>query len=170
MAILGDSIAAASGGWPYITSQYKVWSLVNHAVNSMGILVGADNMDVQTLAAANDDADVIILALGANDNNAGDMAALQAEATENILELQASNPRARICYLNVLPCWTDGTGATEQAKDNIRAAITAACAATGITCWDSHTTPWIVVTDTSDGIHPTAAGTLKIAYQVLARL
>jgi lysophospholipase L1-like esterase len=108
--------------------------------------------------------------LGANDDNAGDMNTLQAEVEENIIELKASNPRASIYYLNILPLWTDVGGGTEQPKENIRHAIEAACTAQSITCWDTYHTPWIVVGDTSDGVHPTAGGHAKIATEVLARL
>jgi lysophospholipase L1-like esterase len=127
-------------------------------------------MDAQTVSSATDNANVIIIALGVNDNNAGDMTALQAEYAENIAELKVSNPNATIYAMNVLPVWMDGGGGTVSDKGNIRTAIAAACTAQGITCWDTFTTPWITVADTADGVHPTAAGHAKIATEVLARL
>jgi hypothetical protein len=164
VGIIGDSIPIATTGWPtyafgnYASGRTKI---LNHAVASQGIL---DNMDAQVAAAASDNADLLILALGTNDDNAGNMAALQAKVESSIDALRASNPRATLYYLNVLPRF-DGAD-----KANIRTAIAAACAAKSVTCWDPVTTPWIVQADTSDNLHPTAAGAQKIATQVLARL
>jgi lysophospholipase L1-like esterase len=125
-------------------------------------------MDAQTLASANDDADIIVIALGSNDNNDGNMETLQAEYEENIEELRTLNSRATIYAMNVLPRWTDSSGEVEVDKSNIRTAIAAACAAQGVTCWNAYT--WITAGQTSDGVHPTAEGSAAIAAQVLVRL
>jgi len=170
LGVLGDSISAATRSWASILDgQYNNAHLavMNHAVAGQTII---SNMDAQTVASASDNADIIIIALGTNDDNAGDMTALRAEYGENIAELQASNPRATIYAMNVLPRWTNNTGATPVDKSNIRGAISAECSARGITCWDTYTVPWITAADTSDGVHPTAAGHAKIAAEVLARL
>jgi lysophospholipase L1-like esterase len=98
------------------------------------------------------------------------MMALQAKVESNIATLKSSNPNAVIYYLNVLPSWTDNTGAVAVDKSNIRATISAACAAQGITCWDPYTVPWITAADTVDGTHMVAAGARKIADQVLVLL
>lgn len=129
-----------------------------------------NDLDTQAAAAAGDNATKIIIALGTNDNNAGDMEALQAKVESNIIALKASNPNATIYYMNVLPRWTDNTGATPVDKSNIRTAIAAACTAQGVTCWDTLSTPWITAAQTSDGLHPIAAGSQAIATQILARL
>jgi hypothetical protein len=75
-------------------------TLKSHAVSGETIMA---NMDAQTAAAASDDADIIILSLGAVDDNSGDMNALQAEVEENIAELKLSNLHASLYYLNVIP-------------------------------------------------------------------
>lgn len=171
MTVLGDSIENFAGGWPIWTAHASPGgnrtTLTNRAVNSKYIM---DGMDAQVVAAASDDADIIIIALGTGDNNGGNMTTLQAEAEENIAELKASNPHATIYWMNVLPRWTDNTTGAEVDKSNIRTAIAAACTAQGITCWDTYTTPWIAQNQTSDGEHPTAAGHAAILAQVLARL
>jgi lysophospholipase L1-like esterase len=171
IAALGDSITASyNESWFFPFCKNYVLggaTAINHAVGGHSIM---SNMDAQTVAVATDDADIIIIALGTNDNDAGDMTALQAEYAENIAELKASNPRATIYAMNVLPRWTDVGGGTVMDRSHIRAAIAAACTAQGITCWDTYTTPWIAAADTSDGTHPTAGGAVKIATEVLARL
>jgi lysophospholipase L1-like esterase len=173
LSILGDSITRVfySSPWSIQTVfEYEGGNkitLMSHAVSAKGIMTG---MDAQTEAAASDDADIIIIALGAVDDNAGDMVALQAEAEENIAELMLSNPGAAIYFMNVLPLWTDSSGETEQDKSKIRAAIDAACDAQNITCWDTYSSPWITVEDTTDGVHPNAVGHTKIANQVLLRI
>jgi lysophospholipase L1-like esterase len=173
IAVLGDSISAsmtATTGWLYyVANEYnssKV-GVYKHALSGHSIMA---NMDTQTAEAASDNADSIIVALGTNDNDAGDMGALQAEYAENLAELRASNPGATVYAMNVLPRWTDVGGGTPVAKDNIRVAIAAACTAQGVTCWDTYTDPWLVAGDTSDGTHPTAAGAAAIAARVLALL
>jgi lysophospholipase L1-like esterase len=139
----------------------------NNAVGGHTIIA---NMDAQVAATADDAADIIIIGLGTNDNNAGDMGALQAECEENIAELKASNADATIYWMNVLPRWTDVGGGTPVDKSNIRTAIAAACTAQSVTCWDTFTDPWITAGQTSDGVHPTAAGHAAILARVLALL
>jgi lysophospholipase L1-like esterase len=141
--------------------------MINHAAGGATIL---SHMAGQVSACSADGADVIILALGTNDNNAGDMAALRAAVEAGIDSLKSSNPGAKVCYMNVLPKWTDNTGVTALNETNIRAAIALACTNKDIPCWDTFTIPWINAADTSDGTHPTAAGHAKIAAQVWARL
>lgn len=176
LAILGDSISggAASNNWTtQVAAGYTGSSLglCHHGASGAKVMPNAGNdMDTQTTAAVNDDARKIIIELGTNDDDAGDMAALQAEYAENLAELKGSNPRATIYAVNVLPRWTDNTGATAVDKSHIRAAIAAACTAQGVTCWDTFTTPWITAGDTSDGLHPVASGHTKIANEILARL
>lgn len=168
IAIIGDSIAAISnstGVWPYpVARRYNqgTVALSNHATTNMGVLVGTTNMAAQVTAAATDNADIIIMALGTNDNNAGDMGALQTAVENGIDTLRGTNPSAALYYMNVLP-------RASGDKSLVRAAIVAACAAKSVPCWDTVTDPWIVpATDTSDGLHPNAAGNVKIRDRVLA--
>lgn len=167
MSFIGDSITADASSFyvKQLTEQCQ-GGKVNHATAGHSIMA---NMDAQVLATATDDPNVIIIALGTNDA-AADPAALQAEAEENLAELKTMHPTAKIYWMNCLPRWTDVGGGTEYDLSVVRARIAAACTAQGVDCWDTYTTPWIVVGDTSDGVHPTAAGGLKIATQILARL
>ena len=171
--ILGDSIDSWDSfplGWVQKLREGHNSSdniMFNHAVTGHTIIT---NMDAQVTAAASEAADVIIIKLGTNDNEAGDMNALQAEAEENLAELKSNHPGADIYWMNVLPRWTDVGGGTEEPKTNIRAAIAAACTAQSVTCWDTYTTPWITAADTSDGLHPTAGGMTKIYNEVEARV
>ena len=169
MSILGDSISTSAIGWQFKTMQGHTspTELIRHSVDANSVMNG---LDAQVVAAASDNADFIIIALGTNDNNTGDTPVLQAEAEENIVELKGSNPRATIYWMNVLPKWTDAVAGPEVDKGNIRTAIAAACTAQGITCWDTYTAPWITQAQTTDGTHPTAAGHTAIAAQVLTRL
>lgn len=167
LAILGDSIEALPGAWPLMVSNSFDIQLANHAVSGQSI---AGNIEGQATAAAADNANVIVIGLGTNDNNSGDMVALQAKAETGIAMLQASNPGATIYWMNVLPRWTAADGLTEVDKSNIRAAVAAACAAKGVTCWDSYTDPWILAVDTSDGVHPNALGQYKIYSRIKALL
>lgn len=168
LALIGDSIEAAWNTWAYTVAGAKGAILKNHAVGGYGIL--NNGLQIETSAAAGDDADTIVIALGANDDNAGNMASLQATLTTNIDALRASNPRATIYAMNVLPKWTDSGGSTPVVMTNVRAAIAAGCAAKGVPCWDTFSMPWISAGQTTDGTHPTAAGHTAIANQVLARL
>lgn len=126
------------------------------------------NMDAQTVQAVGDTPNTVIIELGRNDDLMGDMAALQAEVEENLIELKAGAPLRQIYFMNVLPTWTAGGVPIDFTV--IRNAISAACVAQSVTCWDTYTVPWIDFADTTDGTHPTAAGHAKIATQVLARL
>ena len=173
LGLIGDSITADSitvlDRWPLVlcNAVTGIWGRANHAVSSQSIVT---HMAAQAAACAGDNADKIIMALGTNDNNAGDMGVLQATVEAAIDTVRASNTRARVYYMNVLPCWTDNTGATPSDRGNIRTAIAAACTSKGVTCWDTYSTPWIDAGDTSDGTHPTVDGCAKIVAQVLARL
>ncbi|KKT30742.1 MAG: hypothetical protein UW18_C0011G0003 [Microgenomates group bacterium GW2011_GWF1_44_10] len=172
LTILGDSISVKSDTsyTTLILSELTTYFNRNRAVASMGVVAGASNLAAQATAAASDDADIIIIQLGSNDDNAGNMGTLQTAYEDGIIALKASNTNATIYAMNVLKRWANQTDGAEVDKSNIRTAIAAACTAQGITCWDTYTTPWIAQDETSDGIHPTAAGHAKIAAEVLARL
>lgn len=173
---LGDSITnatSAGNNWiDLVSSGYGYAGDLNYAYPGSTIIHGGTYPDMadQVLSAASDNANIIIIALGTNDDNAGNMTTLQAEVEAGIIALKASNPNATIYYMNLLPRWTNTGGLTEIDKGNIRTAIAAACTAQSITCWDTYTTPWITAGDTSDGTHPILAGHQKICVEVLARL
>jgi lysophospholipase L1-like esterase len=162
VSVIGDSIceSLAAGVWPrdlVRSAEVGAVLLKGHAVSGQSIMA---HMDAQTVAAASDAADVIIVALGTNDT---DNAGITAEYTENLQELQASNAGAAIYCMGILP----KTAAGARAANNAR--IEAAAAAAGATYWS--TDGWIdPATDTSDGLHPNAGGAAKILTEVLARV
>ncbi len=167
---LGTSIMNAANsfldrvGWIYNES----WTTVDdHSAAGARITV---DLDGQVVAAAGDGANVIIIEMGVNDDNGGNMAALQAEAEENIAEIKGTNPGAPVFWMCLPAYVSNAPGAAQIDKSNIRTAIAAACIAQGATYWDTLSTPWIDSTDTSDGTHPTAAGHAKVATQILALL
>jgi lysophospholipase L1-like esterase len=161
---IGDSVLAADPNW--LTkiveiSTDKNITIKNHSIRGYSIM---ENFDSETVEASEDDADIIFLALGTNDDNSGDMKALQEKVESNIIALKSSNPRAKIYYLNVLPRF-DGVD-----KTKIRNAIIAACANQSIVCWDTYTSPWITDSDTRDHVHPNAKGIAKIAAKVYLKI
>jgi lysophospholipase L1-like esterase len=166
VSVLGDSISTNTM-WPTLFNHLYNNSrceLKNHSAGGSSIMA---HMDGEVVAAASDNADIIIFALGTNDS---DDAGIVAEVEENIDEIRGTNPNATVYYMNVLPRWTDIGGGTPVDKSGQRVKIATACAAKGVTCWDTYNDPWIVAGDTSDGLHPTAAGSLKIANKILALL
>lgn len=170
ITVIGDSISQPSTNilkWTEIVRDgYNSGrtALVSHAVSAQTIL---DHMDAQVVAAANDDADIVIIEMGTNDTTT---TGLQAEVEENIIELKSNHPNATLYFMNILPRWTDAGGGTPVDKSAFRTAIAAACTAQSITCWDTYTTPWITAADTTDGLHPNAAGHSKIGTEVLGRI
>jgi hypothetical protein len=164
ISVIGDSISAPYATWPYLLAKkYRGGEicLMGHAVAGQSI---NGHMAAQAAATAGDNAHICIMALGTNDDNAGDMIALRAKVEAGIDIVRANNPGVTIEYMNVLPRY-DGV-----AKDNIRAMLVTACANKGVPCWDTVSDPWILQADTSDNLHPTAAGHDKITAQVLERL
>jgi hypothetical protein len=169
IAVIGDSISdiyTTITAWPcnFLQSQY---TQTNYASSGGSITLG---MQAAVAKLTGDVFDKIIIGYGTNDDNAGNMTTLQASAETYLSTLKTNNPSAQIFWRNVLPRWTDVGGGTEVAKGNVRAAIAAACVAQGVTCWDSYTTPWIVPSDTVEGLHPTADGAIKIYNEVLSRI
>ncbi len=171
--VLGDSISAATGSWAYsVCSDYN-WTadLTNLAVSGAHIMNDyAENLTNQVAAAANVDATKIFIALGTNDNNAGDMSAMQTLLETQLAVLKADHPNAEIYYLNVLPRWTSTSGETPVDKSHIRATILAACSNVGIPVWDTFEMPWLMPGQSTDGLHPNTAGHVTIALEVLTRL
>ena len=163
ITILGDSIAHDSLGWTAIFySKYHdgFYRVKNHSVSGASIVA---DMASQVTTAASDNADIIIVGLGTNDPDSSNV---QTVATAQLAALKASNPRATIYWMGILP----RTAPTDNGSVN-NPRISAACAANSATYWDTRTTPWIVpASDLQDGVHPNMAGSDKIVAQVLARL
>lgn len=169
MSYLGDSITAESNTtWVDQIQNERFGGAVasmNRAVFGQTI---QNNMAAQVAACANDHAHEVIIALGANDDNNGDMVALRAIYEAGINALQTSNAGVVIYLMNVWPVWNADD--TPKDKSNIRAMIDAVGAAYGLTVWQPYSEAWYDVTDTGDKVHPNASGSGKIKTQVLARL
>jgi len=167
ITIIGNSLSVPAPLTWVDKVETDVYTMTNYAAGGASIMA---DMDAQTVSASANYADIFIVFLGTNDNNGGDMAALQSEYEENLLELITAQPLGEIYCVNVLPRWTDSGGGTEVDKSNLRTAIAAACAAQGATCWDTYSTPWIEASDTYDGLHTTSPGAEKIWDEIKLRL
>ena len=170
LGIVGDSISDVLDNYPdgypdnFVPASYNLNPFAYSGANIID--EGQDYVDF----IVGDVYDIIIIALGSNDNNGGDMGTLQTTAETMIDTVRTNNPNASVYWMNALPRWTDVGGLTEMEKGNIRTAVEAACTAQGITCWDTYTVPWIVVADTLDGSHPTVGGGVKIYNEIIARI
>jgi lysophospholipase L1-like esterase len=175
ITVLGDSIAIPSNytgfpGWAELVSfnlSASLWGEVDeHGASGQSI---AHHMPAAVTACAAETPSKIFVGYGYNDyadENNGTVYLAQLQA------LAAAHAGVKIYCLNVLP----HTGAPDRGAtaNPVIAAAVAAAAAAGVNCVLLDTrapSDWIVsATDTSDGIHPNAAGSLKIAQAVLARL
>lgn len=169
VAIVGDSIAdinTTTFAWPSNFVQ-TAHTIASYAVTGHSII---SNMAIDCALITGNVYDKIIVALGTNDNDVGNMTTLQNTYESGISAIKTANPNATIYCMNVLPRWTDATGSTPIAKGNIRTAISAACLSQGVTCWDTFNTPWIIASDTVDGTHPSFDGAIKIYNEVLSRI
>jgi hypothetical protein len=166
MLILGDSIAAADFGFSY-RAPWAYPGLVtvsNRAVVSATFVPDGkhSNLKEQVAAAASDNADIVLINLGVNDISSP--AAVRSELEKQIGILKSSNPDAKLYMLRILPKTVDDN--LQNAK---RTAISAGCAAAGVTCWD--TSDWIdPAKDTGDGLHPNVRGHEKITKRIMALL
>lgn len=155
LSVIGDSISInIAANWAELVAEQ--WhsgavGLINHAVAGHSI---ASNMATDVATALSDYANLGIFAMGANDDNGGNMTTLQATYEAGITTFATANPSATIYALGIPPIWTDGTGTTPVDKENIRTMEKAACTSLGITYIDLYDTPVYDATGTDDGIHP----------------
>ncbi len=163
-SIMGDSISNDAIEWPgYVAANYNngYCYFHNHAVSASSIM---GQMDTQTNESELDtDSDFTIIALGTNDT---DNAAITAEYQENLQELYGTLHKP-IYAMNILP----RTGGNRDVNNPRIAAAVAAAQAAGVNVTLWNTDGWIdPAADTSDGLHPNAAGQVKIGQQILSRL
>lgn len=168
IAYIGDSITANSTTtWvDMVGSEYLSGAVasMNHAI--AGITIQND-MASQAALCASDNAHVIYVALGANDDNAGNMTTLRATYEAGIDTLQASNPSAAIKLINVCPVW-EVDKVTPKDKSNIRTMIDAVGTARGLTVLQPFSEAWYTGAETSDGVHPSSTGDALIAARMIA--
>jgi len=161
-SVMGDSISNDPGEWPnnFAAKHNNGYCYpTNHAVAGSTVW---SQMDTQTDQCELDTtADFTIVALGTNDNEANN---IQAKYQANLEELYGTRGKPIYC-MGIL----NKTDETYRATNNTRiAAAVAAAVANGVNATYWNTDGWIdPATDTSDGLHPNAAGQIKIANQVV---
>lgn len=170
ISFIGDSITANSTtNWvKLVKSEYLSGAVAtfNRAIAGSSI---AGSMATQAALCANDRANVIIVAHGANDNDAGNMTTLRATYEAGLDTLQVSNPNAIIYLVNIWPLW-EADKTTPKEKGNIRTMISAVGAARGLTVWNPYSESWYSGAETSDGVHPNSSGDALITAQIKTRL
>jgi lysophospholipase L1-like esterase len=169
LLVIGDSISVCTAGkwpWDFCHALYATGHTFYTGRAASGAKIITE-MDGQVAAAVSDNPDLIIIAMGTNDTSP---TGIQAKVEANIDTLKSDHPGIPIYCINVLPRWTDNTGATPVDKAANRAAIAAACATKSVPCWDTFTDPWITAADTLDGLHPNDTGNTKINARLMALL
>lgn len=170
IAYIGDSITAESTTtWvDQVQNEYLNGAVasMNHAIAGTSIIGG---MASQAALCATDNAHIIYVALGANDDNAGNMTTLRATYEAGLDTMQASNPSADMKLINVWPLW-EADKTTPKDKSNIRAMIDAVGTARGLTVLQPFSEAWYTGADTSDGVHPAAAGSALIKTEIITGL
>lgn len=169
--ILGDSISVASSTWPYYFQAYHNAGCAsisdnNATAGATAKALTANHFHDQAAQqiATGSNPDTILILIGTNDAIGQDFTAVY---TDTLSDLVTGNSKAEIYCLGVL----DRTGVTEAQRITKCGYIQAAVAANGARCHYIETGGWITpATDTSDGLHPTAAGHIKIARALLAVL
>jgi len=168
--IFGDSISVSTE-WPTLfRPAYKSGRCTVSSFAVGGAIVvtngqgGTIYVSTQISSPLNTGADYAILLAGVNDGAYQD-ADFRVAYQQRITDIMTANPSATVLCLGILDTsyWVSANCA---AKNTL---IQTACTNTGATFVD--TTGWIVyATDTSDGVHPNAAGKLKISNAVIALL
>lgn len=176
-AVIGDSISSATNTsddlveWPQLVAagrnSGRVWPY-NHAVAQAHIVSGIGHMSQQVAELAYYDLDYIIILMGTND--VATIGSNEAAYEADLLQLHADHPSVPIYACTILNCTTMTSEQRTSINTEIASAVTdAAAAGVNVTLWD--TDGWIdPATDTSDGLHPNAAGHTKIAAAMEALL
>lgn len=174
IAIIGDSISTDVLNLYWMSDFARGYhngqnELIGHGGGGGGVLQNEPYvMAYQVANALNDDATRVIITIGGNDNENGDMAVFKAEIIEQVGILRRANPRAVLYWMNILPQWTNNTTGPEYDHKLLRPTIAEACAELGITCWDTYTDPWITQSQTQDGLHPTATPWAGSGHEAIA--
>jgi hypothetical protein len=161
-SVSGDSISDSSDDWPGQLSCHHnngYCLLYNNAVAGSTVEY---QMASHVTKCITDNADFTIVALGTNDSNS------VHDTYETQLNRLYSNIHKPIYAMGVLPKSPEGSRA-DRNSEIVAAVSDAQAAGTNVTYWN--TDGWIdPATDTSDGLHPTAAGHIKIMNEVLSRI
>lgn len=170
ISYIGDSITANSTTtWvDMVGSEYLNGAVasMNHAIAGSSII---GNMASQAALCANDRAHAMYIALGTNDDNAGNMTTLRAIYEAGIDTMQSSNPGADIKLINIWPLW-EVDKVTPKDKSNIRAMIDAVGTARGLTVLQPFSEAWYTGAETVDGTHTNSAGDALITDHIIAGL
>jgi lysophospholipase L1-like esterase len=166
ITVIGDSLSEGSTAKNWVTylqanDSNHNYGLCNWAVG--GNSISAD-MATQVSNSQYDNAHIILIMLGANDNNGiENQAALQAIYEESIIQLKIYHPMARIVGLNLVKCWVDDARTEESDKFNLRNTISAACAAQGIECVSTYG----LDIDRADKVHFSATGHMQFGQEII---
>ncbi len=160
VSALGDSITnrTSVNTWckPFSANWIRRPNVINHGVAGATV-VGATNIMANQVAAtvADPAEEIILIMLGTNDV---DDANVQTVYSAQLAQLITYHPTAHIYGLGILP-------RTGGYRDVNNPRIQAACEANSVTY--VNTNGWIVPDTDTDGVHPNAAGAIKIANQII---
>jgi hypothetical protein len=164
--VCGDSISNDPTEWPGLVSVYHNNGMCypNNYAQSGAQVVYHLSTQAASVVAANPD--YTFIALGTNDG--WPSATFETKYYDGLMILHNGLPGKPIYCLGVFPKTVDSDRAGKNAA--IQAAVASAAAA-GANAVYWNTDGWIdPATDTSDGLHPNAAGQLKICNEILSRL
>jgi hypothetical protein len=174
ITVIGDSISnpaltsyprwCRSVMWNYDTTKWVDYQ--NHSTSSYNIVA---HMAELVAASAADTPNKIFIALGTNDTDTGSVETVYAAQLQR---LWVDHPGVPIYCLNILPRATPPDNGGVNNPRIAAAVATALAAGVNVTLWDTRSpTPWInTSSDLEDGLHPSEAGSYKIALEVLARI
>lgn len=164
--VCGDSISNDATEWPGLVSVYHNNGMCypnNYAASGSQV---AYHLSTQAASVVAANPNYTFIAMGTNDG--WPSAGFQDTYYNGLMVLQNGLPGKPIYALSVFPKTSDSDRAGKNAA--IEAAVASAVSA-GANAAYWNTDGWFdPATDTSDGLHPNAAGQLKICNEVLSRL
>jgi lysophospholipase L1-like esterase len=184
ISVIGDSTSVFNRDndlWPQrVAETYHagVTRLVGRNLGGEGLSKGGSSgltakAQAQAIISNSDDPDYVFILIGTNDTPTDVAAATPNTVGALMNELLDTLTGGGIVAgkIRVLNTLMSADVAREAYNPANRIAIASSCSSRGVTCWDTST--WIDPTmgvDTSDGTHPNASGSAKIAAQVLGLL